>query len=146
MKTSFSLRLGVLAAALVPALAVTLASFGGCDPSQISVHGRVTAGGTPLPGGSVRFVLESSDQPAADIGDVVDGDYSIIGSDKLVPGKYVVQILAAGQDLAPLPADSTGLADRGSPTWIPSQYNSHSVLRVEITGGRSHRFDFDLKF
>jgi hypothetical protein len=139
------LRLGILAAAVPPLLFVILAGFGGCDPYGISVSGKVTADGIPLARGSIRFVTESQDQPSAEVGSIVDGEYAISASERLVPGKYIVQILGIGQDLTSLMPTPDGVVPRGSPGWIPAQYNSTSVIRVEIPRRGPHRFDFDLK-
>jgi hypothetical protein len=145
MRTSFPLRLGILGAGLLPVVVVTLASFGGCDPSRITVYGRITADGSPLPGGSIRLVSESADQPSADVGAISDGDYAITDSERLVPGTYIVQILGMGQEGVVLPPGTDTSAQRGSPSWIPDRYNTKSVIRVDIPRGGLHRFNFDLK-
>jgi hypothetical protein len=145
MKTYFPLKLGLVVAGLLPAVVAVLLCIGGSDPSQISVAGTVIADGKPLSRGSIRFVSDSLDQPAADVAPITDGVYSIPSSERLVPGTYMVQILGPGQDSTAMFGQTDGGAHPDSSEWIPSQYNTSSVIRVEIARGRSYHFDFDLK-
>jgi hypothetical protein len=110
--------------------------LGGDDTSRVSVAGRVRIDGTPLESGSIRFISSlEADQPHVDEALIQNGEYAISGSDSLVPGTYMIQIISDAHEEAPTNPQSHVLA----------RYNEQSLLRVKIHSSGLNRFDLDLK-
>ncbi len=132
MRSSLPGQVGIAIAAVTIGL-VAVESTISADNSPISVSGMILMDGEPLARGSIRFCSEGTPQPSCDAGLIENGRYHIPSSEALVPATYHVQV--------------SGLDETGAvftPESLPSQYNRQSVLRVEIKGGGSHRFDFEL--
>ena len=120
---------------------------GGDDPSRISLTGTVTLDGRPLKQGTIKFFLKScSEQLHLDVGSIEDGDYVITNSERLIPGTYEVQIFSDFQIFYPFNLEKR-LADfpPNKRVVVPSRYNDHSLLEVQIEHGGPSKFDFDLK-
>lgn len=133
MRSSLPSQVGIALAALTIGF-VALESKHAVDDSQISITGGILVNGQPLKSGTVRFFSEGTPQPACDVALVRNGEYTISGSETLVPAVYEVRISSLEGNEKPEAHES-----------LPSRYNSQSVIRVRIKKGGNHRFNFDLK-
>lgn len=124
-----------------------LTILAGCNNSTsgFNITGRVEfQDGKPVDKGMIEF--EGLDNPAAARGSAVilDGNYSIPPTARLVPGKYRVRIYQSGERPA-----ITGPPGSDKPTavtdLVSDEFNVRSELLAEITGDTHHEFDFQVE-
>jgi hypothetical protein len=128
------------------AVAASTVGCGGADelPRQ-AVSGAVQFEGRPLKSGMIQFQPDSPDATTAAGAGIVDGSYSIVRSQGLVPGKYKAMITSTSP--SPEPARTSEPGDPSPPARepIPTKYNSNSGLSAQVTKEGPNRFDFELK-
>lgn len=116
------------------------------DPKLVSVAGRITFDGKPLPRGSVTLRPESTkdnwEQPTGSID--ADGKYVVYtqGKPGAPPGRYRVVVFATEAA-----RDADGKAHPGLPTSIvPAIYNDPvtTPLKIEVTLQSRAPFDLEL--
>lgn len=104
--------------------------------------GKVTLDGVPLDDATITFVPQAGGHQQAAWTTITSGHYAIAAKDGLGTGQFRVEIRA----LRPV----SGASNPNDPTLltakevVPSKYNSHSELVVEIKPGHNST-DFDLK-
>ena len=110
-----------------------------------TVSGTVTQNGKPLTGVSVIFEAQDLTHSYGRTND--SGQYELMFNstqEGITPGTKTVRITyptadtAGGEEADP---DAEPPVDAKK---IPARYNTRSELSVEIAGGQSHVFDFDL--
>ncbi len=145
-------------------------ALGGCGPAAVddlpreAVSGRVTLDGAPLARGTIAF-SPTAESPTPGMVSIYDGRYSMPQAYGLVPGPYKVSIESL-EGAVPVeePGEVPGKAARKQadaadaryqesvrsgkaalpPNRIPARYNTATTLVVEVKGGASNSFNFDL--
>jgi hypothetical protein len=120
----------------------------GCGAAE-DPHGRrpltgtVKFQGAPVDGGSIRFMALQQDGLSA--GALIrQGKYEVPREQGLPAGTYRVAISA----LEPTPTPTGAPGENPAPPAkerLPAEYNTDTMLRVEIKADQVPRFDFDLK-
>lgn len=112
----------------------------------VSVSGKVTIDGKPLPRGEISFL--STDDPGKAYGGTIDasGNYSLAysaSSKGAAPGNYSVRV-AALEGQATM---GTGGEVAQPKSLIPEKYNAPgtSGLTAKVEKGKSNTINFDLK-
>ena len=75
--------------------AACLVPLAGCGDGTVEGHGKVTFNGKPVESGTITFEAEDRNGPTRG-GPITNGEYRVIGQDKMVPGTKVVRIQAFG--------------------------------------------------
>lgn len=122
--------------------------FVGCtekEVSRVAVAGSITYAGEPVQQGQIVF--EPCHNGRMGIGQIVGGSYSIPPEHGPSPGEYLVRITAARptgemSDAGTLATDST--QREVFEQFLPTKYNDHSELTVEIEPITSVEHNFDL--
>lgn len=115
------------------------------DPlPRVSVSGKVTIDGQPMPAGSIQFDPTASTASVTAIGEIVDGKYTIDRAQGPVPGHYRVQISAQTHAKIAPTEEPGGMPQRVKET-IPARYNAKSELEKDVKAEGPNEFDFDLK-
>jgi hypothetical protein len=136
----------VCAEVITVVLLIAIPACGTNNPvGRRALSGRVTTNGVPLASGYIHFVPSKSAGTASGAM-IVEGKYSLNTSHGLRPGMYIVQICSPHPSASARTrnAPPSGAYQRGVEQ-IPSQYNSASLLAVEVTASGSTNFDFDLR-
>ena len=130
---------------LVVALAVVTLPLFGCgqdiDPRRAAVRGSITLDGEPVPDGSISFYPAPGNKGVAAGGDLSDGAYTISRAKGPMVGQNRVVIrspYATGKTITIGRQRIVEHLDR-----IPTKYNRHSTLEVDVQAGKN--LDFDLK-
>jgi hypothetical protein len=120
--------------AIVP-LAVSLIGCGRPGAGMYAVSGTVTWQGQPVPKGDIVFIpIDGAVAP--DAAKIIDGKYRLMAK----AGKKRVEIHAAHREGRIDPA----MGEPPARPYIPSRFNSKSVLTAEIRPDGSNVFDFNL--
>ncbi|MBW3543857.1 MAG: hypothetical protein KY476_26715 [Planctomycetes bacterium] len=130
---------------------ILLALGGGCgggsEIERVSVNGKVTVDGRPLPKGSIVFVPVEGTQGPKAAGEVVDGVYELPESEGPVVGKLRLEIRSA-QDPGFALDEPAQFQEHAPPQLppnpIPPEYNERSTLVRETRSGEVNEFDFNL--
>ncbi|WP_063607909.1 hypothetical protein [Zavarzinella formosa] len=128
--------------ALVPALLIVLAAgCGNGGERRVAVSGKVIFKGQELNEGSIRFV--PADQGGKSMGgaSISSGAFAISADLGLLPGKYRVEISAAGSGAK---VDEFPGGGKVYPELIPKKYNANSVLIADVTADGPNVFEFKL--
>ncbi|HVW02059.1 MAG TPA: hypothetical protein VHB77_17040 [Planctomycetaceae bacterium] len=108
-------------------LTTTGCSRGGGDgPKLYPVAGRVTFDGKPVASGEIVFAATDGSHIAG--AQIVDGEYSL----KAAAGKKKVQITALRDVPGEFREDNPGESVQVREMYIPPQYNSQSMLEVNV--------------
>jgi len=117
---------------------ILLLLLSGCGDGRVAIRGSVAVNGTPIKDGAINFRPIDVKSPGAATA-IINGTYSITANRGVVPGEYLVQILAS---------EDTGKVEiiGGVPTKIyrelvPAKYHAKSELKVNITRGKPCDFD-----
>ncbi len=115
----------------------------GCGSGKLALKGEVTFNGQPVPEGSISF--EPADGKGSVTGGTISGGrYHLEGEAGTTPGEKIVRIMAVRKTGRKIPiGEGTGLVEEILP-YIPSNYNSESTLRVQVTSARVNTHDFHL--
>lgn len=130
---------------LVFAMSAVLFVCGGCgdvEPVGNSVSGTVTFQGKPLDQGSIEFAPAAS-QDTMTGAPITNGQYSVSAENGLKPGPYQVRITSSTGGQAStdaMPGEVTEVPKQR----IPSQFNSQTTLKADVTESGENRFDFDI--
>jgi hypothetical protein len=119
----------------------------GCGSGKIPVEGNVRFAGTPVEEGMITFEPADGKGPTTG-GRIADGKYELAAEAGATPGEKIVRIVALRKTGRMIPEGSPappGTMVAEVKQCIPSQYNDQSILRVEITPGKTNTHDFDLK-
>jgi hypothetical protein len=115
----------------------------GCDASPSApIHGKVTLDGEPVADGNIVFLSEDAKGPKASAA-IENGAYSLAPHEKLIAGKYRVEISwpkPTGKKVAS--ADPGVMIDEKREV-VPAKFNTDSTLKTEIGSGDVER-DFAL--
>jgi hypothetical protein len=132
-------------------LGLMFAVANGCDgggaDGRHTVYGKVTLNGAPLAKGVIAFDPAPGGGATVTTGGVIiDGAYSISGSDGPTAGKYRVSIRSGGEEAtvaksAPGRPPSPKTA-KGDP--IPKKYNAESTLTADIGASGSTEANYEL--
>ena len=116
-------------------LVLLVAGCGPSGPETYPVSGTVTWNGDPLPEGDIVFSpVDGSIAP--DAGKIVDGKFEF----QAQPGEKRVEIDATRESGEVDPV--MHMAPREA--YIPSKYNSESILKATVTAGGDNAFTFEL--
>ena len=140
------LRRLVFCIAMTPLLASL--GCGKSGPPRAPIAGRITVGGAPLKAGRILFVpIAPTEGPAASAA-IVNGEYNISADQGPVVGKNRVEVeadLPLGFDFDDEAAYARRASNGALPKQpIPSQFNRHSKLEVEIKAGEENTFAVDV--
>lgn len=134
-------RFSWLAAAM---LLVAAAGCGSSGAPRAAIHGRVSAGGTPLAAGRILFTPVSPNTGPATSARITNGEYQLTAKDGPVLGANRVQIeadLNLGFELD----DEAAFAQRGGaplpPSPIPAEFGMGSTQVVEVKANEDNAFD-----
>lgn len=104
------------------------------------VSGKVTLAGQPLEAGSISFEPVGKGVSAG--APIVNGTYSISATDGLPIGSYIARISSPiGGSETP---DAPGESDVVAVEQIPSEFNSASTQKVEVSKDGNNSFDFEI--
>lgn len=123
----------------------------------VSISGKITLDGSPLPGAAVFFINEADRTHCYGVTDNA-GHYTLmLNSEKagVIPGEKRVEIATARNPLgnSGASAEGDGGAEEEDPDAAPKQsknekvpacYNTKSKLKISVTGA-DNSLDFDLK-
>lgn len=116
-------------------LALPVAGCGPSGPETYSVSGTVTWNGDPLPDGHIVFYpVDGSIAP--DAGKIAAGKFEF----QAQPGEKRVEIDATRESGEVDPVMHTAPRE----AYIPSKYNSQSILKATVTAGGDNTFTFEL--
>jgi hypothetical protein len=128
--------LSVLATCLIFVIA-------GCEKkSSPSVYGKVTLDGQSVTEGSIAFYPQDTRGPKAAAA-IENGAYSLSPNDKLIPGKYRVEISWRKPTGKKMPSADPGITIDETHEAIPTKYNTDSTLIADIQSGDAQK-DFAL--
>ncbi len=115
------------------------------DPlPRVTVSGKVTIDGQPMPAGTIQFNPTASTESVTAVGEIVDGKYTIDRTQGPVPGHFRIQI--SGQPHVTIgPNEEPGGTSRRVKETIPARYNVKSELERDVKAEGPNEFDFDLK-
>ncbi len=133
-------RLGILTIGLA-SLTIIAAGCGEKQIPTVTVSGKVTYDGKPLPAGQIAFVTTSTKPIRFYGGEIKDGAYTA----KSEVGDMIIKI-AAERDVAGKfleGADGTKVAVRQN--YIPAKFNEQSELKYKVPSGGASDANFDLK-
>jgi hypothetical protein len=117
------------------ALGLLLVVLGGCGGSAApSIHGKVTLDGEAVTQGSIAFLPTGSGGPKAAAA-IEQGAYTISSEDKLVPGKYRVEISWRKPTGKKIPSADPGITADETVEAVPAKFNTNSTLIAEIGAG-----------
>jgi hypothetical protein len=125
----------------------TALTVSGCGSGKIPVKGSVLFAGKPVEEGMITFEPGDGKGPTTG-GLIAEGKYELEGEAGALPGEKIVRIVALRKTGRMIPAGSPappGTMVAEVIQCVPSRYNDHSALRVQITPGRANTHDFDLK-
>lgn len=120
---------------------------GTADPlGRQAIEGTVVVDGEPLKRGDISFIATDTSSGARSGAVISDGQFTIPQDKGLVPGKYVVRILATDstQDEALEVPFGTTPMQRPVPQRIPPRYNTQSNIVKEVVAGEDNHFDFEI--
>lgn len=107
-----------------------------------AVTGQVTFQGQPLEQGTIRFQPQEA-QGVASGAIVRQGKFEILEEQGLPPGKYQVQLSAAGAEGSGVdPTAPPGESKVVAKELIPATFNTKSTLVVEVVPEGDCQFDF----
>jgi hypothetical protein len=115
----------------------------GCNPTPVSVRGRIDLDGKPLSEAVILFVPKEAGRKKTG-GEIVDGAYELPAVTGLLPGTYRVEIV----DNPPLDSPEAHRRAPGTPSKrrrFPAGYSDDSPLAIELVEGGSTEFNFSLK-
>lgn len=123
-------------------LTSVLAGCGGNPdgPTLVSVSGKITLNGAPLPEGDVIF-RAADGKGHAYAGKIKDGSYSI----ETEAGKKKVEIKSMRDVPGKTTEDNPGEVVSVREQIVPTKYNSESTLEITVTEGGSDSTDFSLE-
>jgi hypothetical protein len=141
-----TIRTRLLESLVLVALATSLAGCGAPqdDLPRQAVSGTVKFKGEPLKAGVIQFQPKSQGSSTAGAAGIVDGKYSIVKAEGLVPGSYQVTITSvaeAAKQTGGMPGDPVPPPKEP----IPAKYNAKTTLTAEIKEGSSAPIDFVLE-
>lgn len=122
-------------------VALTLGCGGASDSlGRRPISGKVTLAGQPLAQGTISF--DPIGKGTSSGAQITNGEYSIPQASGLPPGQYIVRISSpiGGTEAPEVPGES----DQVAKEQIPSEYNSNSKLKVEVTPAGKNTFDFSI--
>lgn len=118
----------------------------GCGSSESHtaiVRGKITAGGKPVPNGSILFIPASGTAASGEI--QPDGTYTLTTfkeGDGAVPGKFQVIVVAMEDDSNALPEDRKLFPT----TLVPIKYTSIATTDLKaVVEDKENTINFDLK-
>jgi hypothetical protein len=124
--------LSILAACLVLVAA-------GCEKkSSPAAHGHVTLDGEPVAIGNIVFLPESMKGPKAAAA-IENGAYALSPQDKLLPGKYRVEISWRKPTGKKIPSADPGITIDETREAVPAKYNTESTLIAQIAAEDSEK-------
>jgi len=127
----------------VSAFALCLVLLVGCGKSSSpTVRGKVTLDGEAVTSGNISFFSQEVKGPKAAAA-IEQGAYAISPQDKLLPGKYRVEISWSKPTGKKVPSADPGIMTDETREAVPAKYNTASTLTAEITVGNSEK-DFAL--
>jgi len=127
----------------VSAFVLSLAIVVGCGKgSSPTVHGKVTLDGEAVTNGNISFFSQEVKGPKAAAA-IEQGTYAIAPQDKLLPGKYRVEISWSKPTGKKIPSADPGIMADETREAVPAKYNTASTLIAEITAGDAEK-DFAL--
>ena len=118
---------------------VFLLLLSGCSDGRVAIRGSVAVNGTPVKEGAINFRPIDVTSPGSSVA-IIDGKYSIPAGRGVVPGEYLVQILAS-EDTGKFDTSVPGPPIRIYRDLIPPKYNAKSELKVKIARGKPCNFD-----
>jgi len=123
------------------------------QPEAVRVSGTITLDGEPISGGTIIFQPVNPDPSGVNSGmqvQILNGRYSLIGAQGLLPGDYRVKLQCQRVIDKNTKQDYTGNTDDASAFTvidvIPEQFNTKSeiIFTVEEKKG-AKTFDYDVK-
>lgn len=136
---------------LVAGLALAVFGCGSEPPNpdgRETVTGAITLNGSPLIGtAGIRFepVDGGTGGGSAQIN---EGSFVASGYDGLMPGKYIVRIVAVANfdKTTGQPADNTvAFGNEVSVQMVPPEFNEKSTIEFEVVEGGENVFNYDIK-
>lgn len=110
--------------------------------SSPSIHGKVTLDGEPVANGNIVFLSQDSKGPKAAAA-IENGVYSLSPHDKLIAGKYRVEISWRKPTGKKIPSADPGITTDETREAVPAKYNTDSTLVAAIGSGEVEK-DFAL--
>jgi hypothetical protein len=127
----------------IVALSVVICCVGCGKPAAPSVKGKVTLDGESVANGGIVFLpLDKGGSKAAAA--IEQGAYAISPEDKLVPGKYRVEISWRKPTGKKIASADPGITMDETREAVPAKFNTDSTLTADIGGGEVVK-DFELK-
>lgn len=121
-------------------LAAVLTVASGCSSTEdpaVTVSGKVTFDGKPLPSGTINFV-PADGQGASAGAQITEGTYEA----NVTPGSKTVMIVAQRE----IPGKASADPHAGPPMeqYLPAAYNSRTKLTADIPAAGSDAINFEL--
>jgi hypothetical protein len=128
-------------------LALLLGCGHGSDLERVTISGKVTYQGKPVPEGMIAFVpIKTTKGPTASA-IIKDGAYEAVAAGGVPLGTHRVEV----QAFRPLPANRSpnrpaALREREPrEQYLPQKFNRQSTMEITIDAKDSRTRDFDLK-
>ncbi|MCA9013916.1 MAG: hypothetical protein KDA77_01170 [Planctomycetaceae bacterium] len=109
-------------------------------PKLVTVSGKITLNGEPLPGGDIIF-RPADGQGHAYAGKITDGTYTL----DTEAGKKRVEIKSMREVPGKTTEDNPGEVVNVREQIVPTKYNSESTLEITVTEEGSGSTDFPLE-
>lgn len=138
--------------ALLAVMSTTLIyGCGKSGPPRYEVSGNITVDGIPVPTGTIGFLPDGVDGPAAG-GQITDGSYKIKASQGPTAGPHKVEIRGFRESGKPVATGIDGTTVGPSAVantekiqmYVPEKYNSKTTLKFDVEPGKNEK-DFELK-
>jgi hypothetical protein len=118
---------------------------------RVEVTGKVTLVGEPIKEGMIVFKPASANNKDTQNGSKIEnGTYTVPRKQGLLPGKYIVQVMAPSDTPANTPDPDAGPGPSGGKNYtgvdrVPDDWNIHSKHEVEVLPDKSSQeFNFEI--
>ena len=124
---------------------------GQSGPPRFEVSGTITVDGIPVPSGTIGFLPDGVDGPAAG-GQITDGSYKIKASQGPTKGPHKVEIRGFRESGKPVATGIGGTTVGPSAVantekiemYVPDKFNSKTTLKYDVEAGKNQK-NFELK-
>lgn len=136
---------------LVAGLALAIVGCGSEPPNpdgRETVTGSITLNGSPLVGtAGIRFEPVDGGNGGGSA-QLTEGSFVASGYDGLMPGKYIVRIVAVAnfdKTTGELADNTVAFGNEVSVQVVPPEFNEKSTIEFEVVEGGDNVFNYDIK-
>jgi hypothetical protein len=138
-----------ISANCVIVITIIFFSLSGCSPSnplgRLKIEGEITLDGKPI-NGNIEFEPIGNQQEKIQSGGlIINGKYSIPAPKGLVPGEYLVRIIATEEVAGTRKTDPNNNEETAEyKDFIPPDYGSETKQKITVEKSKNNKFDFKM--